>query len=82
MKLSRMKKNQNNLYSFSNVIIIDCFDAKNVIRFSKLRVTLKHILQRSTEIEIFWWSRFSVLDWMFNTTEEIADDFIATNVIK
>ena len=43
--LSRMKKNQNNLYSFSNVIIIDCFDTKNVIRFSKLRVTLKHILQ-------------------------------------
>ena len=55
----------------------DCFDVKNVIRFSKLRVTLKRILQRSTEIEIFWWSRFSVLDWMFNTTEEIADDFIA-----
>ena len=56
--------------------------ATNVIRFSKVRVTLKRILQRSTEIEIFWWSRFSVLDWMFNTTEEIADDFIAANVIK
>ena len=60
MKLSRMKKNQNNLYSFSNVIIIDCFEAKNIIRFSKLTVTLKHIDKEAHKLKYLYGQEFRI----------------------
>ena len=50
----------NNLYSFSNVIMRDCFDVKNVIRFSKLTVTLKHIDKEVHKLKYLYGQEFRI----------------------